>query len=190
MGAEGAQRRDAVANRQAVIDAATGLLPLDPGAGMQEIADRSGLGRSTVYRHFPTREALFRALLREVIATSGEELEDLLRGQPDLAAGLCDVGDLLVRVGMRYRFLYSHRHEAAPMLNRVGHDPSTPLAEFLAVARGRGEVRSDLPIAWLVCQFIALTIALVGDVITGRVEREGADRLLGDTFIAMTVARA
>jgi hypothetical protein len=90
---------------------------------------------------------------------------------------------------MRYRFLYSHRHDAAPMLNRVTHDPSSPLAEFLAVARARGEARTDLPIAWLVCQYIALTIALVGDVLAGRLERVPAGGLLGDTFVAMTVAR-
>ena len=186
---EGGQRRDAVANRKAVIDAAAELLSADSSAGMREIADRSGLGRSTVYRHFPTREALFRALLREVIATSGSELEGLLGDEPGLEAGLCDTGDFLFRYGMRYRFLYSHRHDAAPMLNQVTHDPSSPLAEFLAVARARGEARTDLPIAWLVCQYIALTIALVGDVLAGRLERVPAGGLLGDTFVAMTAAR-
>ena len=33
-------------------------------ASMREIARRAGVGLATLFRHFPTREALFEALLR------------------------------------------------------------------------------------------------------------------------------
>ena len=65
---QGGQRRDAVANRQAVIDAAAVVLTENPDAGIAEIAEHTGLGRTTVYRHFANREALFEGLVEEVLS--------------------------------------------------------------------------------------------------------------------------
>ena len=75
MESDAAQRRDAVRNRQAVIDAAAALLPADPDAGMQEIADAAAVGRSTVYRHFANREELFDAVAADVIGRGIAEVE-------------------------------------------------------------------------------------------------------------------
>ncbi|HWT24706.1 MAG TPA: TetR family transcriptional regulator, partial [Solirubrobacteraceae bacterium] len=56
-----APRSDAAARRQRILDAATALSG-DRRVSMIEIAAAAGVGRSTLYRHFPTREALDRAL--------------------------------------------------------------------------------------------------------------------------------
>src|ERR1700738_1340291 len=59
-------RADAARNRARVLEtayetfAAEGLsVPID------EIARRAGVGAGTVYRHFPTKEALFQAVIRD-----------------------------------------------------------------------------------------------------------------------------
>jgi AcrR family transcriptional regulator len=47
-------------------------------ASMRDIARRAGVGLATLFRHFPTREALFEALLRtnlDVLTQSAAELE-------------------------------------------------------------------------------------------------------------------
>jgi AcrR family transcriptional regulator len=83
-------RIDARRNREAVIDAALELLAEQPNASMATIAERSGVGRTTVYRHFPHREDLVRALFgrgvddaretgEEVIAESTLDPDDPLR---------------------------------------------------------------------------------------------------------------
>lgn len=185
------KRRDAIANRQAVIDAAAELLPKDADASMQQIADFSGLGRSTVYRHFPNREALFGAMTIEAVGTAVSHVEEILTdSREDTKQTLCDMGEFLAGFGLRFRFLYSHREEARPALDSFARSPETLLATYLRAAAERGEVRDDLPPEWIVAQFVALTISLVGDVIAGRLDRDDAGTILGDTFVAMTEVRA
>jgi AcrR family transcriptional regulator len=69
--AERRQRRDAVANRDRILAAATTALREDGmGVDMRAIAAAAGVGIGTLYRHFPTREAL-------VHAVTGIDLADL-----------------------------------------------------------------------------------------------------------------
>ncbi len=54
-------RADAVASRERILDAAAALAG-DRRTSMTEVAAAAGVGRSTLYRHFPTRQALEHAL--------------------------------------------------------------------------------------------------------------------------------
>lgn len=60
------QRADARRNRQRIVDAARTVFS-DHGvnAQMTDIASSAGLGMGTLYRHFPTKEALVHALVHE-----------------------------------------------------------------------------------------------------------------------------
>jgi AcrR family transcriptional regulator len=79
------RRADARANRTALLEAAAALvgqagidLPYD------EIALVAGVGRATVYRHFPTREALSQAIVDAALDHWDEVVADLAPGPGQL----------------------------------------------------------------------------------------------------------
>ena len=58
-------RSDAARNRQRLLAAARGALAGDGETTMQSIAKAAGVGQGTIYRHFPTREALLLEVYRD-----------------------------------------------------------------------------------------------------------------------------
>jgi AcrR family transcriptional regulator len=72
-------RRDAERNRRKLIEVGrTVLTELGPDAPLEEVARRAGVGIGTLYRHFPTREALIESIFAEHIGqvvSAAEEAE-------------------------------------------------------------------------------------------------------------------
>jgi len=71
-------RADAVRNRERVLEAAKAVFSAGgPDASLEAVARRAGVGIGTLYRHFPTREALFEAVYRREVEHLGELAEQL-----------------------------------------------------------------------------------------------------------------
>ena len=90
-------RADARRNRELILRAADEVFAEEGLAvPVDEIARRAGVGAGTLYRHFPTKEALFEAVLishMDAIAERGRELA----GQDDAGAALFEFLSLLAR---------------------------------------------------------------------------------------------
>ena len=73
-------RSDAIRNRDRLLDAAAGVFSAGgPDASLEAVAKRAGVGIGTLYRHFPTREALFEAVYRHEVEQLAELAEQLGR---------------------------------------------------------------------------------------------------------------
>jgi AcrR family transcriptional regulator len=71
-------RADAVRNRERVLKAAKIVFSSGGAeASLEAVARRAGVGIGTLYRHFPTREALFEAVYRREVDQLGELAEQL-----------------------------------------------------------------------------------------------------------------
>src|SRR3977135_1763762 len=71
-------RADAIRNHERVLEAAKAVFGAGgPEAGLEAVARRAGVGIGTLYRHFPTREALFEAVYRREVQQLGELAEQL-----------------------------------------------------------------------------------------------------------------
>lgn len=61
-----AQRVDARSNAENIVKAARKAFESGETPSLEEIASRAGVGIATLYRHFPNREALVRAVYHEI----------------------------------------------------------------------------------------------------------------------------
>ncbi len=149
--AERPQRADARRNRDKVVAAARDAFAEDGlDAQMDAIARRAGVGVGTVYRHFPTKDALVEAMVvlkfetlaveaRRVLAEEDgdpwEALRDLLFFGGETHAA--DRGLSQVRAT-----LPNHRFEAAARETGL----QEAMAELIARAKAAGVVRPDVTV--------------------------------------------
>jgi len=136
-------RADARRNRARVLDAArTAFAAEGASVPLDEIARRAGVGAGTVYRHFPTKEALFEAVVHD-------RLRQLTEDGRALSAD-ADPREAL------FRFIERLVTEAA--LKRAGVDITAALADvvgelraetgrLLARAQRAGTIRDDIDIS-------------------------------------------
>ncbi len=81
-------RSDARRNRERLLQAATAAFSASDGGpvSLESIARDAGVGIGTLYRHFPTREALVEAVFRAELAEVAAAAEQLLKRHPPSAA--------------------------------------------------------------------------------------------------------
>jgi AcrR family transcriptional regulator len=80
-------RADAERNRQLLLDAAMAAFAAQgAAASLEEIARSAGVGIGTLYRHFPTRDALIEHVYRQAIGQLGAAAETLSRTHPPFEA--------------------------------------------------------------------------------------------------------
>ena len=121
-----ALRADAQRNRDRLLSAAVRAFSHDgPEVTLDAIAKDAGVGIGTLYRHFPTREALIEAAYRSELARLCDAVPDLLQGMPP---------DEATRAWMdRYIEYMSTKRGMAGALRAVIASGGTPYAQ----SRGR-----------------------------------------------------
>ena len=178
MSARSRPRRSA---REAVMDAAVSVLARNPGAPMSAVATAAGVGRATLYRHFPTREALVRELALEAI-----ELTDAAVA-PAFAQGMSSRDSLLamltaiVPLGDRFHFLareWVEDEDVAAGYRRQARE----LEAFVEQAKGDGLFAPEVPTAWVVAAIDALIWAAWEAVKEGTVAPRDAASLAFKTL--------
>jgi AcrR family transcriptional regulator len=134
-------RKDAVRTRRAILDAADDLLQRDPEVSHAEIAAAAGVGRASVYRHFPERQDIVVALLGELVG----RVEEFAAAQPEPPT-MVDLMRAMAREQARSLGLISvMRRDFVPgQLEDLNDRVLALFAEPLATAQRDGLVRADI----------------------------------------------
>jgi AcrR family transcriptional regulator len=165
--AERPLRADARRNREQVLQAARSAFAESGfGVPLDEIAVRAGVGPGTVYRHFPTKEALFEA----VIAARLEDLvADARRRGQEADAGAAFFGFLA-----RLRVEAAGKRDMPDALAVPGSlrdDLTEATGVLLRRAQQAGAVRANLEVPDLI-RLVKWAIASINDTSMGE---PGAD---------------
>ncbi len=143
-----APRADARRNRDLLVTAA-GLAFAEFGveASLEDIARRAGVGIGTLYRHFPTRDALVLAAYRrevDVLCESADELLATLPPDQALAEWMQRfVGYVAAKRGMA-SVLKSMMGTDASIFDDCRRQMNEAAARLLDAARAAGAVRPDV----------------------------------------------
>ncbi|MCW1820241.1 TetR family transcriptional regulator [Mycolicibacterium conceptionense] len=143
-------RADAARNRARVLEVAYETFAADGlSVPIDEIARRAGVGAGTVYRHFPTKEALFQAVIAERIRGVVEEARTLLEANPD--EGLFDfLRSMVLQWGAADRGLVDALAGSGIDVNAVMPEAEDEylavLGELLAAGQRAGTVRPDVTV--------------------------------------------
>lgn len=172
------KRADARRNRERVLVAARAAFA-ERGAdtSLDDIARRAGVGPGTLYRHFPTRQALLEAVCREWVEALRAEARDLLAAPSPgdaLAAWLRTVvGHITVYRGLAAALLVSMRDDESA-LYALCEAMETSGAALLARAQQAGVVHLDADATDVLTLVNAIALATEGTPAGSK----QADRLL------------
>jgi AcrR family transcriptional regulator len=137
------ERRDVVRNRARIVAAAEAVFR-EHGAAvpLDRVAERAGVGRGTLYRHFPDRTALIAAVYQARVDALEQHAAGLPRGRL-LEHLVVEIAAL--QLGAPGLFTAVHAaHGSAPAIVEVEQRTTTMLAAALAEAQADGRARADV----------------------------------------------
>jgi TetR/AcrR family transcriptional regulator, mexCD-oprJ operon repressor len=180
-----ARRADAQRNISRILDAAVDLLSRDPSASVGAIAESAGVGRVTLYGHFPSRRELVEGALRHAI-DRGEETSATvdLTGDPRAALTRLIHSSWLLVLQSRI-LLVAVQDSLSPGRIRELHDkPFRRLEALIRRGQKAGVFRSDLPVSWLVGVLHNVMHGAADEINAGRLNEADAPDLIVATILA------
>jgi AcrR family transcriptional regulator len=156
-------RADARRNRTRILEAAEAVFAAKGrAASTEEIAQLAGVGIGTVFRHFPTKEELLRAITGAQAAQMAADIEKLrgggdpataffafFTGTAERAARTKTVIDLLAEAGIDVS------------VTKPVHVLRKAIAELLTNAQRAGAVREDVGVAEVIALLVGVCQAIV-----------------------------
>jgi TetR/AcrR family transcriptional repressor of mexCD-oprJ operon len=157
MGTTETKRADAKRSIAAILAAATECLSRDPAASTSEIAKAAGVGRVTLYGHFPSRADLVDAVFVHAIESGRHALDAVDLNGETLPPG-------------RIRDLH-----AGPMAR---------VERLIERGQADGVFRTDLPMSWLVSVMHNVMHGATADIEAGRITSDKAAEYITATLLA------
>jgi TetR/AcrR family transcriptional repressor of mexCD-oprJ operon len=165
-----------------ILEQAVRVLAEGRGRTMQEIADISGIGRTTLYRHFRTREDLIQAIRVHALedARAAKDASRLEEGNAEdalrrLIAAFVSVGDyyrVLVDEGLAKEEMHGD-HE----------DLETDLYALVERGQREGTFTTTLSPHWILTTMGHLILAAIEQVRAGELARNHAATTVADTLL-------
>lgn len=168
------RRADAQRNRARIIEVAYGAFSENPDVSLNSIAKLVGVGAGTLYRHFPTREALLLAVYQEEVEQLVGAVDGMLQREEPLDAFRTWSRRLAAYARIKHgvgEALTSPEAQAA--IGASWAPVRQAISRLLAAAEERGDIRRGVD-----PDDVILLLSALWRVPAGEEGLEQADRLL------------
>jgi AcrR family transcriptional regulator len=136
--------------RQAIIDAAIGVLVRQRDATLADIAAAAGTSRSTLHRHFADRADLLHAAVADALAAIARATTDAALERGDAMEALRRLVGAYLDIGDRIRFLFEDPGLAAehPEITELA-TAEGPVVGLIERGQAAGAIASSLSAVWI-----------------------------------------
>jgi TetR/AcrR family transcriptional repressor of mexCD-oprJ operon len=167
--------------------AATVLAERGEAASMADVADTAGVGRATLYRYFPSREALLRALADVALDDLGERIESAKLDTVPFEEGIARLARATATANVKYIALF---RSGGKYMNPEEVDTRIrqPMRAFFRRAADEGALRSDLPPELLMQTFIGLLDSALRMSLVDQLGVEGTAAAISAIFLRGVLA--
>jgi AcrR family transcriptional regulator len=163
-----------------ILDTAAAVLAERGEASMAEIADAAGVSRATLYRYFPTRDALLNALAEAASAELRGRIADAELETIPVPEAIARLTRGFVLAGSKYVAL-AHLGHKPPNAEQIQQDLAEPVYRLLRRGVEDGTFRSDLRPELLVQIFSGLLETAIR--VSGQAGAEKASAAIISVFL-------
>jgi AcrR family transcriptional regulator len=173
-------RADARRNAQQILDAAAELLAADPLVSLEQVAAHARVSRTTLYHHFPSREALLDALTDRSVTEVCAALESARPTEGAAAEAMDRALRSTWQVVGRYRGLVSinPRRLGRDELRRRLEPALEPIRSLIVRGQRSGAFDPELAPDWLLGLLTDMIHAAGAHVSAGSMDATTAERAL------------
>ena len=131
---------------------------------MNDVAAAAGVARATVYRYFPSRQALLDELARLAVRDAAERLASARIDEVAAEEGVRRAIRALVDVGDP--FVVLARERVRPDPEQFERGIAAPLRRLFERGASGGEIRPDIPSSWLTSSLVGLVVSALASTPT------------------------
>jgi AcrR family transcriptional regulator len=167
--------------RAVILEAAARVLGRRSDAAMADIADEAGVGRATLYRHFPTREALLQGAREAGIAELTEGIQAANLGELTVERAIARLVSVFMRTGAKYATFIAQDDDHQDSVDKqrvIG-----PVRDVIDRGVRDGVLRADPPTDVLFEMFSALLERSLWLTVAGTTTPEAATDAVVDLFL-------
>ena len=155
-------RRQALQQRiaDAIVEAAARTLAQGGDrVSMHDVAAEAGVARATLYRYFPSRQALVEEVGRLAASDAGARLRSARLGEVPVEEGVARAVRALVEVGDLFIVLARERVRPDPEV--FESSLGAPLRTLVERGQEMGNLRDDIPSSWLTESLVGLVVSVL-----------------------------
>ncbi|MET0134101.1 MAG: TetR/AcrR family transcriptional regulator [Kibdelosporangium sp.] len=162
--------------RRAILAAAASVLAQNRSATLPEVAEAAGVGRTTLHRYFPDRDALINAAVQDSVQAIDDAVTEARLDEGSPLEAMRRLVMAYLHVGDRLVFLFNDPHVMRGYgVENTGEPPDAdPVAALIGRGQEAGLFDPELSPQWIQHVLWALVYTGIEEISNGTLSRHGA----------------